>query len=752
MKIKLFLIFSLFFCTLYVQAQNDWSTISAGNSHSAVIKSDGTLWIWGSNGSGQLGNGTTVSSSAPVQVGTDNTWVGVVAYNSATVALKANGTLWSWGSSYHGNTAAKTTELNPVQVGTDTNWAFCEAEESSIYAIKTNGTLWSWGDDNSGKLGRGTSTTMMLPGQVGTDTNWATVEAGLRHVLALKTTGTLWVWGKGSDGQLGVNNLLDYSSPIQLGTETTWSKISGGGYHSAALKTNGTLWTWGYAASGQLGNGSTSSVKSPVQIGTATTWAKISAGSDHTLATRTNGTLWSWGGNNYGQLGSGNFTLVSSPIQIGTDTDWNLIDTSNTHSLATKTNNFLYAFGRNNSGQLGDGTVVNKNAPTQIMTTAVTMAPTISPTISTSVTSSTATINYSLNANGSATTSIIKYGLSSSTLTLQTAGFSATGSTATAGSATLTGLAVNTLYFYKIEATNASGTTSSNIGNFNTNTAEQIIAEYNFNNTMDNINGNSPFAVNSSTFVPGRDSNSQMALQTNNLGRSAIIPNLPIGSAARTVSIWYKVTGAGTNNTLFVYGAAGGENAYGVSFDTANNWYNFAWNTNTPFSNASLDGQWHHLVTTYDSSKTSKVYVDGVLKNTVVQNGWNTSLSGNVFWLAGQFGDSSPFNGAVDDLKIYNYAISPAEVTSLYTNNSLSTANFSQNNSLVSLYPNPVNDVLHIETTAEIKSVTVYGILGNQVLSSSSKDINVSHLERGIYMVQVQDAENNISTKKIIKE
>ena len=115
-----------------------------------------------------------------------------------------------------------------------------------------------------------------------------------------------------------------------------------------------------------------------------------------------------------------------------------------------------------------------------------------------------------------------------------------------------------------------------------------------------------------------------------------------------------------------------------------------------------------------------------------------------------RLGGNSNFNGAVDDLKLYNYALSQAEVTNLFTNNTLSSSDFSQNNLEVKLYPNPVNDVLNIETALEIQNVEIYNIQGQKVLSSNQKQINISDLASGMYMVRIQDIDNNSATKKIV--
>ena len=282
----------------------------------------------------------------------------------------------------------------------------------------------------------------------------------------------------------------------------------------------------------------------------------------------------------------------------------------------------------------------------------------------------------------------------------------------------------------------------------------QLVREFKFNNSYADETATSSFYDNGFTnFVADRNSNPNSALRMNTRGTKATINNLPNNTAQRSVSIWYKVANASSDNVLFVYGSASGQQAYGVSFNNANSWYNFSWLTNTAATNPSNDGQWHHLVTTFDQSRNVKIYVDGVLLSQQTQNGWDTNATATNFdfWLGGLFSEnSSPFDGYVDDLKIYNTALSQTEITNLYTNNTLSSSNFSQNNLEVSLYPNPVRDILNIETALEIESVEIYNIQGQKVLTSNQKQINVSDLATGMYMVRIQDAENNISTKKIV--
>ena len=151
--------------------------VSAGGGHTVAVKTDGTLWAWGNNSNGQLGDGDTTDQwSSPVQVGTDTHWASVAAGFDHTVAVKTDGTLWAWGSNSNGQLGdGATDQWSPVQVGTDTHWASVAAGNASTVAVKIDGTLWAWGSNWIGQLGLGVGdmTDRWSPMQVGTDTNWA---------------------------------------------------------------------------------------------------------------------------------------------------------------------------------------------------------------------------------------------------------------------------------------------------------------------------------------------------------------------------------------------------------------------------------------------------------------------------------------------------------------------------------------------------------------------------------------------------
>jgi alpha-tubulin suppressor-like RCC1 family protein len=326
-----------------IGALTTWEQVSGGNEHTAAVKTDGTFWTWGSGGGGRLGHGTTVSKSSPTQVGSLTTWSkssgGLTAGNDFTLAITTGGELYAWGVNGFGTLGDGTTayKSSPVQIGALTNWAQVSGGANATGAIKTDGTLWTWGRNNLGLLGDGTVVSTSSPVQIGALTTWSQVSVGGYHVVATTTGGELYAWGYNSNGQLGDNTVLPRSSPIQIGALTDWSQVSAGNSpHTVAVKTDGTLWAWGRNNSGgALGDNTTVNKSSPVQIGALTTWLQGSAGGYFTAAVTTSGELYAWGDNSpTGQLGDGTVVDRSSPVQVGALTTWAQVETGANHTTA----------------------------------------------------------------------------------------------------------------------------------------------------------------------------------------------------------------------------------------------------------------------------------------------------------------------------------------------------------------------------------------------------------------------------------
>ena len=351
-----------------VGIDNKWVIVATSSMHSLGIKSDGTLWAWGSNSIGQLGDGTVTLRTSPVQIGTDNKWVSVAAGTDYTIALKSDGTLWAWGSNQNGqlgNGVLNYTYI-PVQLGTDTKWVSITTGDAHSIALKSDGTLWSWGRNTNGQLGNGTTSQSTSPVQVGTETKWTGISACGDHSLALKSDGTTWSWGLNTNGQIGDGTTTNRTSPVQVGSDIKWVSIAAAVSHSVALKSDGTAWAWGFNSSGQLGDGTTTQRVSPVQIGSENNWVSVDAFQYHTLGLKSNGTLWAWGNNDDGELGDGTTTTRYNPVQVSSDNKWLALSTGGDHTAAIKSDGSLWTCGFNALGQLGDGTTTNRSNPVQI--------------------------------------------------------------------------------------------------------------------------------------------------------------------------------------------------------------------------------------------------------------------------------------------------------------------------------------------------------------------------------------------------
>jgi alpha-tubulin suppressor-like RCC1 family protein len=298
-------------------------------------KTDGTLWTWGGASTGALGQNTIVSISSPTQIGTDTTWSEnhTATEQWTSGGVKTDGTLWMWGNNSFGrlgqNQAPSTRNgySSPVQIP-GTTWSTTAGGLSagnSTFAIKSDGTAWAWGRGGYGSIGLNQPTNsdrsspVQMPG-----TTWKQFAANGYNTGAVKTDGTMWTWGFGTQGRLGHNvETATCSSPTQVGTDTTWKQIANAYRSFLAVKTDGTLWSWGYNNYGSLGlNGPVTNPgkrSAPTQIGTDSTWAFCGCNIEYgNMASKTDGTLWVWGRNTYGQMGQNAAAPVdlSSPTQI----------------------------------------------------------------------------------------------------------------------------------------------------------------------------------------------------------------------------------------------------------------------------------------------------------------------------------------------------------------------------------------------------------------------------------------------------
>jgi alpha-tubulin suppressor-like RCC1 family protein len=448
------LLLMLFLCLVSAgQAMAAASQVAGGYAHTVVLKSDGSVWAWGANAAGQLGDGAQIERDSPVQVGPGFSLVtagagGQRADASHTIALKTDSSLWAWGADgagQLGDNQPSPNQLAPAKVGTGFNSIASGAMHT--VAIKADGTLWAWGSNQYGQLGNGNTTQQNSPVQIGS--GYSAVAAGANHTLAIKTDGTLWAWGWNFFGQLGDGTIGDLTSvrstPVQIGTGFTSVAANYG--HSVAVKTDGSLWAWGNNGTGQLGDGSKIQRTTPVQIGTG--FASVAAGNMHTVAIKTDGSLWAWGYNGNGQLGDGTTTMQLSPERIGAS--YSAVTAGAYHTAAIKTDGSLWGWGSNDTGQVGDGTKVQRNSPVQIIGSGPSApgAPTIGAA---TPGSGQASINFTAPSGngGSAITGYL--------VTCTASGQVARANTGTSSPITVQNLTVGVLYGCTVAASNIIGT------------------------------------------------------------------------------------------------------------------------------------------------------------------------------------------------------------------------------------------------------------------------------------------------------
>ena len=402
---------------IQIDAGNSYITVSGGNLHVMAIKSDYTLWAWGFGTTGQLGIGSVITRSSPVQItsASYSSWLVISAGNALSAGITTNGSLWVWGNGANGQlgNGGTLSRSAPTQIG-GSSFTSVSVGDQYISVIKADSTLWTWGLGTFGQLGQGDTLSRSSPIQIGTS-SFTLVSSGntaSSGSTAIGVDGTLWGWGLNNAGQLAQGDTINRSSPVQIGT-SSWTIVSLTGTGTViGLTKDNLLWAWGYNISGTIGDGTLTSRSSPVQIGTkidlvvisptqigTSSWTSVAAGYSHSLAIRSDGKLFSWGDNSYGQLGAGlsissvvaggsNTAVIrsdgtlwtwgwgplgdgtvlsrSSPVQVTGGKFWKKVFVANSSMYGIDSNNLLFVWGFNNTGQLGDSTTVTKSNPIQI--------------------------------------------------------------------------------------------------------------------------------------------------------------------------------------------------------------------------------------------------------------------------------------------------------------------------------------------------------------------------------------------------
>jgi alpha-tubulin suppressor-like RCC1 family protein len=339
-------------------------SLAGGAAHSAKINANGTVSFWGDN----LGT-SYINGSNQVKILT-----GVIALSSlenTTLALKSDGTVWAWGYNATGQLGdgTKTNRKDPVQVKGLTGVKAVAAGCNHSLALKNDGTVWAWGYNGYGQLGTGTTTNSYIPVKVKGLTNVVQIQAGRSHSIALKADGTVWGWGYNGAGHMADGTNINRLEPIQIQglSDIVW--ISSEACTNYALKADGTLWAWGVNRYGTIGDGTSGTSAHKyyvVQLPELKGVVSVATGRYHTLFLKNDGTVWSTGNNGYGQLGIGNYTSKTKPVQVQGLANIVGITCGERHSFAVSADGTIYAWGANEKGQLGDGTTTTRVSPVKV--------------------------------------------------------------------------------------------------------------------------------------------------------------------------------------------------------------------------------------------------------------------------------------------------------------------------------------------------------------------------------------------------
>lgn len=298
------------------------TNIAAGMSHTCAVTSQGSVWCWGNNLTGRLGDGTTIQRTRPVQVigVQDAVSVAVSAYHSCAVTQGGAAQCWGRGSNGQlgdGSTPAMST--TPVQVvGLESGVSAIAAGNAYTCAIAAGGAVKCWGVNSIGQLGDGSTTQSATPVQVvGLEAGATAIATNTLHACAIGAGGEAKCWGSNAYGRLGDGTVTTQLTPVTVtNLGDTVIDVSVGLSHSCAVTSGGAVKCWGQNQYGKLGNGTTTDSRTPVQVlGLETAATSVAAGESHTCATTESSKLLCWGDNFYGQLGDNTGNQSLTPVE-----------------------------------------------------------------------------------------------------------------------------------------------------------------------------------------------------------------------------------------------------------------------------------------------------------------------------------------------------------------------------------------------------------------------------------------------------
>jgi alpha-tubulin suppressor-like RCC1 family protein len=351
------------FLTFVLFAEQAWAatpSVSAGSSHSCAVLSSGAVQCWGNNDTGQLGNGSTTTSTIPVNVSGISKATSVSAGYVHSCAVLSSGAVQCWGNNDSGQLGNGTTANStiPVTVAGISNATTITVGHAHTCALLGSGATQCWGNNAAGQLGNGTTTTSNSPVAVTGISDATSISAGYAHTCALLSSGTVQCWGANNVGQLGNGTTTNSNIPVSVSGISNAISISAGGGHTCAVLSSRAVKCWGNNGDGQLGNDKFGqSTSSPVVVSGISNASSVSTGQYHSCAVLSSGAVQCWGDNSYGRLGINSSTSFSGiPVTVNGIANATSVSAGYSHSCAVLSSGAVQCWGDNFIGQLGNGT------------------------------------------------------------------------------------------------------------------------------------------------------------------------------------------------------------------------------------------------------------------------------------------------------------------------------------------------------------------------------------------------------------
>lgn len=717
---------------LEIGSGNVWTQVSRGQFHNIALDEFGRIWTWGLNKRGQLGTSDFVDRNIPTMLAGLRGYTKVVAGAYHSVALKNDGSIKAWGENKVGQLGDGTNlhANSPVTIISISNVKDIAAGAQHTLAIKTDGTLHSWGSNGYGQLGSGTDRNS--PAQVGMDNDWQMVGAGLQSSSALKPGGNVYVWGKNYNGQLGIGSKVNQMTPVLGGPDV--DGMDAGAKHAILNSLANGTFVAGSNVFNQLGAGvEKNDIANTAPISPAMGWGLVEAGEYHNILESGNGEIYSFGRNNKGQTGVG-YMSESSPLtnifgpmsrfrneySIQFDGVDDYIQTSQTTGLSADDAFSLSAWVKNDN-----------NGGTQfVLCNQLNSSPYSGFEL---YVGGTGEVLFSMRGTGSVTTDYIHTNTAANTITDQWHHVTLTYS----GNRSANGVkiyidGVNKNLNIVHDLLSGTGTpTNLNIGSRagavfyfpgyidDISVFDHVLNDQEVSNLYNNSLASDLSMFSSSANLIGwwrmgdgdsyptvKDHSGQSNDGTmTNMTGNAIVPTYPgfnknavsfdgvddyisVGDVlnfertdAFSISTWVKTIDSSTENVLITNQATSGV-GYKTLFNGSTGSLIFEIKNTHPTNSLSVnnntetynDGNWHHLLFTYDGSSLAsgaKIYVDGLSVSLNVASDTLTSsiLNTDNLQFGVQGGGVNNFDGSQDEISIWNKELTPTEVSEIYAGN-----------------------------------------------------------------------------------